>query len=173
MKTKLVIISIIFAISSTFLLAQKNSDTLTTRPQNSFALNMFGDASITSVGYERLFANKPGFFLTGKIGIGLNQEFKICVWGPCDPPEMFLTIPHHITANFGKGRHFLEIGLGGSIIAGNTRQHYFIYPILGYRFQPIKSKKLNFRIYGSIPFTGMNTDDIMFIPVGLSLGWCF
>jgi len=170
---KTIIITIAFVLSSVTLFAQKNLDSTIIRPINSFSINMFGSASITNFGYERLFMNKPSFFLTGKVGFGLNQEFKICVFGPCDKPDMYFTIPHHITANFGKGKHFLEIGAGGTFILGNIAEHYQVYPILGYRFQPLNSKKINFRIFGCYPLIQMHDKNILFIPVGLSVGYCF
>jgi len=136
---------------------------------------MFGVSTIGSVGCERLFLLQNKSFITAQIGFGVTQEFKICIWGPCDKPDVYLTIPHHITANFGigKGKHFIEIGVGGTIIEGNITQHYQIYPILGYRFQPLKSKKLNFRVFGCYPLIQMHEKNILFIPVGLSLGYCF
>jgi hypothetical protein len=167
---KRIILIIVFAISGTFLFAKNNRDSTDIRPINNINLNICGDASIISLNYERLFLINQNFFITGKLGIGYNQEFQICLFGTCSPPEDYLTIPHHITGNLGKGRHFLEFGLGGTIINGKTNQHYLLYPIVGYRLQPLKSNKVNFRIFGSIPFTGLETEDILFIPFGLSLG---
>ncbi|MEI6089036.1 MAG: hypothetical protein WCR42_01150 [bacterium] len=170
---KILILAIIFAISSTQLFAQKNLDSTTIRPLNSFSINMFGSASISYLGFEGLFMNRPDFFFSGKVGFGLNQEFKICVWGTCDKPDVYFTIPHHVTANFGKGKHFIEMGVGGTIIEGNITQHYQVYPILGYRFQPLKPKKLNFRIFGCYPLIPMHEKNILFIPIGISVGYCF
>ncbi|MGB4204332.1 MAG: hypothetical protein WBJ84_01800 [Bacteroidales bacterium] len=102
--------------------------------------------------------------------MGYNEEFQV-FFGP--PPEKYATIPHHITGNLGKGRHFFEFGIGGTIISGNTTQPYILYPIVGYRFLPLTSDKFNFRVFGQIPFTGLETDDIIFIPLGLSLGVSF
>ena len=81
-----------------------------------------------------------------------------------------MTITHHITGNLGKGRHFAKFGLGGTIINGNTDQNYLAYPIVGYRLHPLRSKKAKFRIYGSVPFTGLDTEDILYAPFGLSVG---
>ncbi|SIN65308.1 hypothetical protein [Algoriphagus halophilus] len=93
------------------------------------------------------------------------------VFGPCSPgDEKYVTILYHITGNLGKSRHFFEFGLGGTIIGGNTTQPYLFYPIVGYRILPLKSKRLNFRVFGLIPFSGRITDDILFMPFGLNLG---
>jgi len=59
------------------------------------------------------------------------------------------------------------------LILGDIEPHYQVYPILGYRFQPIKPNKLNFRIFGSLPLIKMESENILFIPVGFSLGYCF
>ena len=148
-------------------------DAIDSRPLNSVYINLFGDASIISFNYERLFLLSPTFILSSKLGLGFNEEFKICLFGPCPPEEKYLTIPHHLTGNVGKGRHFFEFGLGGTIISGNTTQPYLFYPIIGYRILPLKSNKINFRVFGQIPFSGLETDDIVFIPFGLSLGISF
>jgi hypothetical protein len=171
---KRIILAIVFAMSGIILFAQNKTDTTDRRPKNNINLNILGDASIISINYERLFFITPCFFLTGKLGIGYNEEFKLNIFGPSSPPKQYFAIPHHITGNFGKGRNFLEFGLGGTIIDGNTKQNYLLYPIFGYRLQPLKSNRVNFRIFGSIPFTGLkNTEDILFIPFGLSLGISF
>ncbi len=171
---KKIILTLLLAISGVILFAQKKTDTTEIRPENNIYLNIIGDASIISANYERLFFITPHFFLSGKLGIGYNEEFKLNIFGPSSPPKQYLTIPHHITVNFGKRRSFLEFGLGGTIFNGNIYKHYWLYTIVGYRFQPLKLNKVNFRIFGCIPsFTGLPTKDILFIPFGLSLGISF
>ncbi|NHK29701.1 MAG: hypothetical protein FK730_00015 [Asgard group archaeon] len=164
------ILTIVFLIFGTFLFAQNRNDT---RPQNNINLNLLGDASIFSVSYERIFFISSNFFLTGKLGLGYNEEFRLCLFGSCPPTEKHLTIPHHITGNLGIERHLFECGIGGTIITGNTNQNYLLYLIVGYRLQPQKPNMVTFRIFGSIPFTGFWTEDILFIPLGLSLGISF
>jgi hypothetical protein len=119
-EMKKLILSIVFVIIGIVLFAQNNDDSTATRPVNSFNLNLFGDASLISVDYERIFLIDPIFILTSKIGLGYNEEFQTCInlFGPsdCSPPDKYLTIPHHITGNLGKGQHFFEFGLGRTII---------------------------------------------------------
>jgi len=170
---KKIALPIILLFTGIVLFAQNQEDTLDLRPVNNISLNLLGDASIISINYERQFLLSPNFILSGKLGLGYNTEFKICIFGPCSPPENYLTIPHHITGNIGKERHFFEFGLGGTIINGNTTQHYLLYPIVGYRILPLRSKKISFRIFTQIPFSGLETDDIIFIPFGLNLGLSF
>ena len=170
------ILFILFLVGSgTIIFAQNNSDTIVIRPLNNISVNVLGDASLISLNYERLFLINPNTFITGKIGIGYNEEFQLFSWGDATPPSKYLTIPHHITVNFGKRKHFFEAGLGGTFIHGNTSQHYIPYPIVGYRLQPLKSNKLNFRVFVCFPFSGLDskqTDDIIFSLLGLSLGIC-
>lgn len=172
---KKTVLAILFVVLSTILIAQNKVTSDDIRPENNISLNLLGDASIISLNYERLFLINSTFFLTGKLGLGYNEEFELSLWGTSDsePVEKYLTIPHHITGNYGKGRRCFEFGLGGTIINGNTTQHYLTYAIIGYRVQPFKSRKTNFRIFGNIRFASTNTDDILFIPFGLSFGHCF
>ena len=171
---KKLILSIVFLIIGTVLFAQNNDDSSATRPVNSVNLNLLGDASLISINYERIFLIDPIFILTSKIGLGYNEEFKICLnlFGPsdCSPPDKYITIPHHITGNLGKGQHFFEFGLGGTIITGYAT-HFHFYPIFGYRFLPLKSNKINFRIFGQILLLG--ECNILYIPFGLNIGISF
>jgi hypothetical protein len=106
------------------------------------------------------------------MGLGFNEEFQICLES-CSSPEKYTTVPHHITANFGRGRGFFELGCGGTFVSGNTNQHYIFYPIFGYRLLPLTSNKMNFRFFGELPFSGIETDDVFFFPFGISFGWGF
>ncbi len=169
-----IVLLIILLLTGRVLFAQNQEGIIKARPINNINLNLLGDASIISVNYERQIIVSSIFILSSKLGLGYNEEFQICIWGPCSTPsEKYLTIPHHITGNIGKGKHFFEFGLGGTIINGNTTQPYLLYPIFGYRILPLNSNKLNFRIFGQIPFSGTETEDILFIPFGLSLGVSF
>lgn len=171
---------LIFILLSTrvVIFAQNPIDPVGSRPLNSIYINLLGDASLISFNYERKFLISQTFLISSKLGLGYNEEFSlnICIWGPCPPPpapKKYLTIPHHITGILGKGLHFFEFGLGGTIISGVTTQPYLFYPIVGYRILPLMSNKINFRVFGQIPFSGLETDDILFIPFGLSLGVSF
>lgn len=164
---------IILLLIGRLLFAQNQEDNIITRPLNNISLNLLGDASLISINYERQILVSPTFIISNKLGFGYNEEFNLCIFGGCGPPERYLTIPHHITGNIGKGRHFFEFGLGGTIVNGNTTQPYLVYPIVGYRHLPLEPKKISFRIFAQIPFSGRITDDILFIPAGLNLGISF
>ncbi|MBT34180.1 MAG: hypothetical protein CMO01_31335 [Thalassobius sp.] len=163
---------------SVALFAQDDDELIDERPLNSISLNLLGDASLISINYERQFIINPSFILSSKLGAGFNKEFQLnlCFSGSCPnppSPDTFFTIPHHITGNIGKERHFFEFGLGGTNIVGNTSQPYLFYPIIGYRLLPEEADNINFRIFLQIPFSGLDTDKIVFSPLGLNFGISF
>ena len=165
------IIIALLLFNSIFSHSQDSTEPIDTRLLNSIYVNLLGDASIISINYERLLIASPNSFFSSKLGIGYNEEFELCIFGPCSDQKKFLTIPHHFTVNFGKGKHFFEFGFGGTGIIGNPNQPYVFYPMVGYRLLPKQSKKLHFRIYGQIPLG--EDDRILFIPIGVSLGRSF
>lgn len=93
--------------------------------------------SYSSLSYERILFNREKYFITGKINteiVGTANSFSL---------------------NIGKKRDYLEIGvgqhigwaiywggfipsLGWSSYYGGFNNLYSVYPILGYRFQPLK-----------------------------------
>jgi len=173
-KTLLTVV--LLAFSWQLLLSQSTMDSSNMRPMNNVNLSFIGDVSVISINYERLFLVKSNSFITGKLGVGFNQEFQICFSSNCGPPENFTTIPHHITANVGKGKHFFEFGLGGTFISGNDDHNYLLYPIIGYRLQPIKSNRVNLRVFGVIHQNTNASDfygDVWLVPLGLSFGVIF
>jgi len=171
---KHVFLILIIISSKSVLFAQKADERSDKRPDNNVYVNLLGDASWISINYERRFFVRTPYFLTGKLGYGYNEEFQLCLWDNfCTPDHKYITVPHHITVNVGNGRHFLEVGIGGTYIMGHTDQDYLLYPILGYRLHPLRKNKINFRLYGQVPFTGLVTEDIIFIPFGMSLGLSF
>ena len=142
------------------------------RPLNNINFNFFGDASILSFNYERLYSIKEFMFLTAKIGVGFNMAFCVIY---CSNVETFTTIPHHITINFGRGKNIFEMGMGGTMIT-EANQPYFLYPIIGYRFQPIREGRLSFRFFITIinPITfNDNAEFYLLSPVGISFGRTF
>ena len=170
---KLILISLVLLISISVSSQNKGQELPEFRPENNMYVNLLGDASIISINYERLFFMSSNFFLTTKVGIGYNEEEQWCIFGGCDPPEKYLTIPHHVSGNFGKGRHFFEFGVGGTLINGETDQNYLLYPFAGYRLQPFITNKFIFRAFACIPFSGLEAEDILFVPFGLCFGVSF
>ncbi|MBP8917283.1 MAG: hypothetical protein KBG70_11125 [Chitinophagales bacterium] len=160
-----------FLLSKLLQSQETNIDTIPSRPMNSFNINL-GDASGISLNYERLFKMGQNFLLAGKIGLGYNEEFKFgCTSNSCQ--SKYLTVPASITMNFGKKRNFFEVGMGGTKLYGDLEKDYWLYPLLGYRFQPLIGGKFNFRIYYCVPLGGYLVKDIFFNPSGLSTGVLF
>lgn len=143
------------------------------RLKNNIGIHLLGDGALLSIGYERQLISTPEYFIAGKFGIGINQEFQIC-FGPCSTsPDLYLIIPHHLTGNLGSKRSFFEIGIGGAFITGNGNHQYTLFLIGGYRLQPFKSSYGFFRIFGSYPISGDNINDIFLSPIGFSWGKLF
>ena len=141
------------------------------RPLNNVSLNLVGDASLISLNYERLFFLNDQIFLSGLVGLGYNEEFQLCLFGPCDePPEKYLNVNFHLSGNFGKGRHFLEVGLGTTFTTGTISRHMIVYPLLGYRLQPFHTNKIHLRIFASYPIIGLNNIDLLYAPFGVAVG---
>ena len=175
---------ILLCIYGTELKSQENSisqieknNTKRARPLNNISLNFFGDASKISINYEKQYLLTESGFLSTKFGLGYNQEFCLSLFGlSCSNIEEYLTIPHHVTVNFGKRRSFFEFGLGGTILYGETSEPYIIYPIIGYRFLPLQSNKINFRLYFLPPPYAdgpSGQPDIIFSVFGVSVGTSF
>ena len=87
-----------------------------------------------------------------------------------------------LAAGFGKRMHLFEAGLGSTIHLriNDPFYEFCIYPILGYRLQPVKSRKVMFKIYTSIPYNlnyqtyiNLKDSEVFFIPLGISIGKSF
>ncbi|MCX6232106.1 MAG: hypothetical protein NTZ33_11235 [Bacteroidetes bacterium] len=141
------------------------------RPVNLINLDILGESSLISLNYERLFLNTSNFFLAAELGLGLYLLPNVL--GGYSP--IYLSIPHHITANLGVCNHFLEFGAGGTF---NTNEHhnYIFYVILGYRLQPLDSDKIYLRIFSNSVFQDFKISPFysppgyFFIPFGISVG---
>lgn len=141
------------------------------RPINNIGLNI-GEGSAIALIYERIKDLDGKSFLAGKIGIGYNEEFKICVFGPCSSAKQFTIFPTSVSANLGNSKNYLELGLGHIYVSGKTNRPSAFYILGGYRFQPLDRNKFNFRVYFSIPFSGYDNLELLFLPIGFSVGLC-
>jgi len=140
------------------------------RPDFVLSLNLFGDPSMISLGFEKLAFIKPAFSLTFNVKLGYNEEFLI--FG--DDPQSYFLLPHHLTALYGKNRSFLEYGIGGSVMFGEgLKANYLAYPILGYRYHPFKNPGISLRAWLHYPFgqiETINSTNVFFVPLGVSIG---
>jgi len=177
MKIKTIIfITILFAIYSS-LFAQTKSE-LFSRPINTISIGLLGEGTLFSLNYERLFPIKKHLFLSGKIGVGRTVDF--CGLIHCEEnykAKASISIPHHITVNFGKKKVFLEAGYGGTMLTWNYKPKYIAFGIIGMRIHPFERNKFSFRVFATPPLTksddGFHYGDVLFIPLGLSFGVSF
>ena len=148
------------------------------RPKNSLTLSFFGEATGLAVNYERLFLNREHFFLSGSAGIGFSNNSgvpSIYSMGGGNTKQL-LTVPLHFTGNVGGGKHYLEFGLSGTILFDLQEgfYDYGVFPMIGYRLQPMVHRKANFRIFFCWPVsTTLERISFFFLPFGLSVGCCF
>jgi len=161
------ILSILLIISANILISQQNGDSYLTRPLDGVHFNLLGDASLISIHFEKLFPINKNLFITSKLGLGYSAE--LLNFQP-RPAKSFVTIPFHLTTIIGGRRSFAEIGFGATASFGDPNST-LLYPILGYRLQPVRAQKLSFRIFIQWP---TKYDDIpYFFPLGVSLGFSF
>lgn len=131
-------------------------------------VSLFGDASIIAFNLERRFPVAPKLFLTAKVGVGAGTKF--CFFGCSNP---YLTLPHHITVNWGKNKRFLELGLGGIGFPRTLRNNYILYPILGFRFLFSKNHESVGRLFLTYPLNDFDRKQVSFSVFGCSLGTRF
>jgi hypothetical protein len=165
-----ILLFLFFMLSVALTRAQERDSLPEKRPEFNLSLNLAGDASILSVGIEKLFFINPGLTLAGKLGFGFNHEFQL--FDP-DPPNRYFVLSDQFSVNFGKKRSFLELGLGTAFVTGNNTFHFLAYPLAGYRFHPFKNPGLSFRIWTYYPFgweVPLEWDDVILVPFGASVG---
>ncbi|MFN0200997.1 MAG: hypothetical protein ACKVTZ_05725 [Bacteroidia bacterium] len=139
--TRKILLLALLGISS-FSYGQQEQDSMekVIRGRNCINLDLPLDARIylpyTSIGYERILFNRLHYFITGKIAIdvaGVGNSFSYNVGRKRNYFE--LGVGHHL----GFSPIFLRlepsISYSGVYILNNK---YFFYPIVGYRFQPLK-----------------------------------
>lgn len=140
---------------------------------NSVNLDLLGQASLLSANFENMIGLTTNVIFSWKLGLGYNEEFDICFSGDCGPPKSYVTLPHSISFNFGGKGHYLETNIGGTILLGETKQPYIPNVLVGYRLIDLNRNKMTFRVFFQYPIRGYNHPDILFFPVGLSVGFNF
>lgn len=147
------------------------------RPKRNFSIGIGGDGGVISVNHEKLNIVSYNLMIATEIGIGATQDFSIS-----DPNHYYLSLPFNISVCFGKRMHLFEAGIGSTIHLriNDPFYEFCIYPIIGYRIQPLKSKKVMFKLYSSIPYNlnfdsyiKLKNSDLYFIPIGISIGKSF
>ena len=157
----------IFLLPLAFIYSQEEALPDTRRSDFTLSLNMVGDLSFFSLGFEKLFFVKPSMMIAGKVGLGFNTEFDLSD----NPSDTYFVLPHHLTANYGKRKSFLEFGIGASFITKSQYSGYFVYPMLGYRLHPFKNPGFSFRAWLFFPIgqsSKVEELNILLVPYGLS-----
>lgn len=171
MKSFFILMMMSFAVN--IAMAQNDTtDILPERPVNIISFSFLGDASFFSGDYQMLFHQRESFFMTAKIGLGYDENFDFDFFTP-SVDLTFLTIPHHISANLGKGRFYFECGLGGTLFFGGDMTRYYIYPIAGLRIHPLQNKGLSLRIFTHFMSQWEEEDSPGMFPFGISAGFAF
>ena len=163
-------LSFLLVLSFAGMHAQEGDSIVERRPDFNLSMIIAGDASVIALGLEKLFFIKPAVTLAGKLGFGTNQEFNL--FGS-DPPINYIVLWQNFTANFGRGRSFLECGLGGALLTGGPEMHYVVYPLLGYRFHPFKTARVSFKAWLYFPYNkvyNFSNNDLILLPYGMSVG---
>jgi hypothetical protein len=165
--------TIVFTLLHSSLVAQTQVVLPVERPMNNLNLCLLGDGSLISMNYELLTRIHKNAFISTALGVGYQESFELSFYGPIynEDTREFMSIPHHVTGNFGFKRGFLEMGLGGTFYTGKINKHYVLYPILGFRLQPLKQYRAVFKLFINFPVTEIS--DILFIPFGTSIGISF
>ena len=173
----LIIASLIFSFNT---YAQEEDNSHKKRTQSAINVRAYGGFSYTSINYESIFHLNERNFISGEIGFGYGEGAPYIMWAAETPSRHFLTIPHHITGNYGKGRHYFEYGLSGTVLyvlnqnGYESEFHsYVLAPKIGYRFLALKSKKMYFKINASFPIHDFEEGTSFYVPVGLSIGYIF
>ncbi|MFA5781137.1 MAG: hypothetical protein WC868_02590 [Bacteroidales bacterium] len=147
-------------------------------PNNSFYIELLGNAPLYSLNYERIFINKNKFYLSGRIGIGY-------FFSKLDPGSSNIVVTP-VLINVGyqlRKKFFIETGIGAtyayqrevtySYYSGkkeiDINNSFFGTALIGLRIQG--SKGFLFRV-GFTPFYSIN--EFLFAPFGgVSFGYSF
>jgi len=139
-------------------------------------IGLSSEFSLLSCGYEYTYRSATKDNITHAFGlqVGYNEEFRLNLsfFGEkpkITPLKQYVTINGHYSMNFGKSRSKLELGIG----AGGIGEAFGIYPLIGYRLIPLNKYRISFRITANYPILLSNTPKILFLPIGINLGFSF
>lgn len=146
------------------------------RPKKNLFLDFAGNGGLVSINHEKIHLISFKLMMVHKIGLGISQDYSFI-----DPSNYFVSIPVNLTLCFGKRRLLFETGIGTTIFLKVNEPFYELsfYPIIGYRFQPLKANKIYTKITASLPqnlsssnFSIVNSE-VLFVPIGVSIGKSF
>ena len=163
--------------------SSKKQDTVLRK--NAIYLEYSGNAPIISLNYERKLFHKNIFSIYGRIGFGMDiinlSEGNLYV----------PSIPIEFSASIGRGKHLIEIGVGGTPFLSKMEmwsstfynddakidsidyELYFLFtPRIGYRFESKKGWLIRVA-YTPILYNSSNLNDKYQTNFGISLGKLF
>ena len=150
--------------------AQELDYTFNERRLNSIQVNLLGYGTYVSLNYERQFELNSNFFISAMVGLGVAGDHFSNSSDTEAPSKTYLSTPHHLTLNIGKGSHFFEFGYSASYFAGNREFLGGALPLIGYRYSSINYKMLDFRVFTH--HGASFVDDDVSLPALLSIGFC-
>ncbi len=111
--------------------------------KNNVSLTLGGNGLFLSLGYDRVLAAKPGFFVDANVGLGFI------------PMTGGVNFSHQLVFNLGKRTSFLMLGVGGTYLwsksdasgCTKTKTSYHLSPIVGWK--KIFRSHLLFTVYAS------------------------
>lgn len=179
---KLLLIIIIQLFTGTVLFSQDS--VLHSRPLNSIYVGLLGDLSRMSLNYERVTYIEDDYFLTSKIGVGINKEAGYLCLMKCGRFAVkYTTMPLHLSFCRGKGGDIIETGVGATVsradIKGEHRIDFMSYFLFAYRLYPVEKGMGVFRFFIYIPITHTYEElspfvgSIQYYPFGFSIGTAF
>jgi len=146
------------------------------RPKKNLFLELAGNGGLLSINHEKINLISFKLMMVSKIGLGCTQDYSFK-----SPENYFISLPGNLTFCFGKRRVLFELGFGATVFlkVNGPFYEFSFYPIVGYRFQPLKANKLFLKATISLPQNlgyinySISNSEIIFIPLGISLGKSF
>lgn len=150
------------------------------RPKNTIGTNFLAHISLISVEYERLYFHKPKFFMSALVGVGGNRNLALFA----SSFSSYWTISNALTVNFGKERAYFELGIGSTTLLNKHIVFGYVYPTIGFRFQPFERYRAYFKVNSQVPFNysafqkGGRIESpydfsLMYVPIGVQVGLAF
>ena len=146
------------------------------RPKKNLFLELAGNGGLMSINHEKINLISFKLMIVYKIGLGCTQDYSFK-----NPENYFISLPGNLTFCFGKRRVLFELGLGATVFlkVNDPFYEFSFYPIIGYRFQPLKANKLFLKATISLPQNlgssnfSISNSEIIFVPIGISIGKSF